>query len=175
MTDDELLSPKDAPPNERLKAELLGRTARRLRFVRRTRMATRAAVCVLCFAAGAALGVRLKPDLRPVPEPQVVYVEVPPVANAPGSPPGPPPAVARIPSPAELELRAEQAPARADAAQLFRQAGDRYLRDYADYQAAIRCYRNFLDEADPDALTVSADDTWLLTSLKRARAQESTQ
>ena len=63
---------------------------------------------------------------------------------------------------------------RADSARLFREAGDRYLREYADYRAALRCYRNSLD-ADPDALTISPDDTWLLTSLKRAREQESTQ
>ena len=55
------------------------------------------------------------------------------------------------------------------------QAGDRYLRDYADYRAALRCYRNFLDEADPADRAVSTDDTWLLTSLKRAREQESSQ
>ncbi|HKB03192.1 MAG TPA: hypothetical protein VKD90_13280, partial [Gemmataceae bacterium] len=113
--------------------------------------------------------------LRPVPEPRTVYVEVPvaPVSDAPGSPPVAP--VARALSPAELELEAEKAAVKAESARLFREAGDRYLRDYADYRAALRCYRNFLDEADPDTLTILADDTWLLTSLKRARAQENTQ
>jgi hypothetical protein len=168
MTDDELLTPKPPRPHEGLRAELLGRTARRVRFVGRMRTATRVAVCLLCFAAGAATTF-----LRPAPEAQTVYVEVPaaPAADAPGSPPP----VVRALSPAELELEAEKASAKAESARLFREAGDRYLRDYADYRAALRCYRNFLDEADADALTVSPDDTWLLTSLKRARAQESTQ
>jgi hypothetical protein len=171
MTDDELLTPMPGSPNERLRAELLGRTTRRVQFVRRARVAARVGVCLACFGAGAATTF-----LRPAPEPQTVYVEVSaaPVAGAAGSPPEPPP-VARARSPAELELQAEQAPGKAEAARLFREAGDRYLRDYADYRAALRCYRNFLDEADPDALSVSADDTWLLTSLKRARAQENTQ
>ena len=50
-----------------------------------------------------------------------------------------------------------------------------YATDLADYRAALRCYRNFLDEADPADRAVGPDDTWLLTSLKRAREQESTQ
>ena len=168
MTDDELLTPKPGPPNERLQDELLGRTARRVRLARRARVATRVGMCLACFVAGAGAAF-----LRPAPEGPVVYVEVPapPVADAPGSPPP----VVRARSPAELELEAEKASVKAESARLFREAGDRYLRDYADYRAALRCYRNFLDEADPDALTVSPDDTWLLTSLKRARAQESTQ
>ena len=78
-------------------------------------------------------------------------------------------------SPADLELLAEQTPEKAEAARRFRQAGDRYLREFADYRAALRCYRNFLDEADPADRAVAPDDTWLLTSLKRAREQESTQ
>jgi hypothetical protein len=78
-------------------------------------------------------------------------------------------------SPADLELAAEQMPEKAAAARRFREAGDRYLREFADYRAALRCYRNFLDEADPADRAVSADDTWLLTSLKRAREQESAQ
>jgi hypothetical protein len=167
MTDDDLLSPKPAS-NDRLKAELFDQTVRRVRFDRRMRGATRAAVCVACFAAGA--GVAL---LRPAPEPRTVYVEVPrpPVAHEPGSPP----VQVRVPSPAELELEAEKTLVKAEAARRFREAGDRYLRDYADYRAALRCYRNFLDEADPDQLQITPDDTWLLASLKRAREQESTQ
>jgi hypothetical protein len=176
MTDDELLSPGPSSANDGLRAELLDRTARRVRLAGRARIAARVAVCLACFAAGAGLGVSLRPDLRPAPQPQVVYVEVPvaPGADAPGSPQEPP-AAARTASPSELELQAEQASAKAEAARLFRAAGDGYLRDYADYRAALRCYRNYLDEAIPDALAVSPDDTWLLTSLKRARAQEKTQ
>jgi hypothetical protein len=169
MTDDELLTPGPVPANDPLKAELLHRTGRRVRLASRVRFAGRAAVCLACFAAGAG-AVRLLPaaDQRI----ESVAVRKVPAADAHGSPP---PAVVRVPSPAELELQAEQTPVKAEAARRFREAGDRYLRDYADYRAALRCYRNFLDEADPDQLQVTPDDTWLLTSLKRARELESTQ
>jgi hypothetical protein len=172
MTDDELLGPRPSPPNEALRAELLRRTSGRVRLARWVRRAGAAAVCLAFFAAGVGTAF-----LRPVPEPQVVHVELPkpPVANTPGPSPPAPPAVARSLSPSELELQAEQAPVPAESARLFREAGDRYLRDYADYRAALRCYRNYLDEADPEARAALPDDTWLLTSLKRARAQENTQ
>ena len=102
-------------------------------------------------------------------------VPAPPVADAPGSPPNDAAAAVQVRSPAELELEAEKTLVKAEAARRFREAGDVYLRDYADYRAALRCYRNFLDEADPADLTVTPEDTWLLTSLKRAREQESAQ
>src|SRR4051812_11760964 len=102
MTDDELLTPRPSPANDGLKAELLDRTVRRVRFARRLRRAAGVAACLACFAAGAGTGF-----LRPAPEPPTVYVAVPvpPVAGAPGSPPEPP---ARVMSPAELELEAEK-------------------------------------------------------------------
>jgi hypothetical protein len=170
MTDDELLTPKPTAPNEALKEALLARTARRVRLRAWRRRAMIAGVCALFFALGLATT-----RLRPAPAPRVVYIEVPvevkvpaevipPAADAPGSP-----------SPAELELAAEQLDDRPAAARRFREAGDLYLRDRGDYRAALRCYRNFLDEADPAERAVGPDDTWLLSSLKRAREQESTQ
>jgi hypothetical protein len=78
-------------------------------------------------------------------------------------------------SPFELELEAEQTLARTESARRFREAGDLYLRDFADYRSALRCYRNFLDTAGAADLAVNSEDTWLLTSLKRAREQENTQ
>ena len=169
MTDDDLLEPKPIVPNDRFKAELLARTSRRVRSARWQRRASGVAACLACFGLGWATTY-----LRPVSEPVTVYVEAPaPVADAPGSlEPAP---VVKTRSPAELELEAEQIGVKAEAARRFREAGDRYLREQADYVAALRCYRNFLDEADPADRAVSADDTWLLTSLKRARAQETSQ
>jgi hypothetical protein len=70
---------------------------------------------------------------------------------------------------------AEQMTEKAEAAKRVREAGDRYLRDAADYQSALRCYRHFLDGADAADLVVSPSDSWLLTSLKRAREQENVQ
>jgi len=172
MTDDELLTPKPIEPNPALRADLLARTRQRVRVAVWQRRATLAAACLAFFGLG-----WMTTYLRPAPEPVVQYVEVPaevsPVADAPGSP-GPVPLV-KARSPADLELEAEQLAERAEAARRFRQAGDSYLLDRADYRGALRCYRNFLDEADPADRAVAADDTWLLASLKRAREQETSQ
>jgi hypothetical protein len=170
MTDDELLIPKPVAANDGLKAVVLARTARRVRRAAWRRRAAGTVAGLACFAGG-----WMTTYLRPVPAREVVYVEVqpPPVADAPGLP-VPPKEESPAPmlSPAELELAAEQAPEKAEAARRFREAGDRYLREFADYRAALRCYRNFLDEANAADRAVSPADTWLLTSLKRAREQE---
>jgi len=170
MTDDELLAPRPTAANDALKADLLARTAGRLRFDRRIRLVRRMGICVACFVTGLCAAL-LRPAPASVTENVVVHQASAPVAKT-DSPPAPP---ARVASPAELELRAEMTLVKADAARQFREAGDLYLRDQANYRAALRCYRNFLDEADPADLAVTPDDTWLLTSLKRAREQESAQ
>ena len=160
-----------APAYQQARSSSRTYPGRRIRGDLWRRRATLAAACLGCFGLG-----WMTTYLRPTPEPVVEYVEVPaatPVADAPGSPgPGP---VVRARSPAELELEAEQIAEPAEAARRFRQAGDRYLLDRADYRGALRCYRNFLDEADPADRAASADDTWLLASLKRAREQETSQ
>jgi len=170
MTDDELLTPRPAPANDALQAELLSLTAGRLRFDRRTRLASRIGMFVACFAAGLSMAL-LRPPPASVTEYVVVRNESRPKAKA-DSPPAPP---SRVASAAELELQAEQTLVKAESARQFREAGDLYLRDHANYRAALRCYRNFLDEADPVDRAVAPEDTWLLTSLKRAREQESAQ
>ena len=176
MTDDDLLTPKPTVPNAGLKAELLARTERRVRLAVWQRRGVRAVACFACFALGWATTY-----LRPALEPATVYIEVPapaaggltPVADAPGSP-APAPLV-QVRTPPELELEAEQIAVKAEAARRFREAGDRYLLDWSDFRGALRCYRNFLDEADPADKSVAAHDTWLLASLKRAREQETSQ
>ena len=167
MTDEDLLSRRPAAANDGLRNELLARTVRRVRCVKRMRLASRAGLCLACFAAGA-----MTTFLRSGPEPTVVYVHVrddTPIAPEVDVPPAAP---VRRASAAELEIEAEKTLVKADSARQFRAAGDRYLQDAADYQAALRCYRNFMDSAEPADLTVTSDDTWLLTSLKRAREQE---
>jgi len=169
MTDDELLEPAPASANAELKATILAGTSRRVASMRGRRRATEVVACLVCVGFGWTLSL-----FRPSPDSvtNTVYVPVStPVADAPGSP-GP---VVKMRTPAELELEAEQITVKAESARRFREAGDRYLNEFADYRAALRCYRNFLDEADPADRTVSADDTWLLTSLKRAREQETSQ
>jgi hypothetical protein len=73
-------------------------------------------------------------------------------------------------TPADLEWLALDQPAEAPA--LYRQAGDDYLRQGA-HADALRCYGNALDEAQPAALEVSSDDSWLLIAIKHARKKES--
>ncbi|HEX3148753.1 MAG TPA: hypothetical protein VHR66_11755 [Gemmataceae bacterium] len=169
MTDDELLSPIPATVNQGVKAAILERTTRQVTLVRARRRVTEVVACLVCVGFGWTLSL-----FRPSPErvTNTVYVPVPTlVANASGSP-GP---AAKTRSATELELEAEQITVKAEAARRFRDAGDRYLSDLADYRAALRCYRNFLDEAEPADRVVSPEDTWLLTSLKRAREQETSQ
>src|SRR5262249_50800904 len=149
------------------KAALLARTSRRVRMTRRMRIVTRVAVGVACFAAGVATTL-LRPEPQAVSAVATVRTTVAAVELA-------PPAPVRVLSPAELELEAEKATLKSESARLFREAGDSFLRDCADYRGALRCYRNFLNEADPADRAISSDDTWLLTSLKRAREQENAQ
>ncbi|HVK10105.1 MAG TPA: hypothetical protein VM597_15155 [Gemmataceae bacterium] len=165
MTDDDLLTPHEVPPPPGFREGLADRTARLVRTRARFRAAGRLVLPVVGFLAG--LGVAW---IQPTPGPRVEYVtvevEVPiPVAVPPPSPP----------SPAELELRAEQLTVKAESARVYREAGDRYLREWADHRAALRCYRNFLDMAGPGDLAAAREDTWLLTSLKNARESENPQ
>jgi hypothetical protein len=163
MSDDELLTPQTPTANDALRDVLLHQTTRRIGAAKRMQYATRGILCVSLFLAGLATTF-----LRPRSELEQVVVVVHLESPAPLAPESPP----KPRSPSELELEAEKAVVRTDGARQFREAGDLYLRDYANHAAALRCYRNFLDEAAPADLAISSEDTWLLTSLKRAREQE---
>lgn len=166
MSEDDLLTPRTHSANDALRQQLLTLTTKRVRFSRWVRSATTIGIGAICFAAGLAVAF-----LGPTAPPEIVYVvrEVP--APAPKSEDLVTPTVQRVSAP-ELELEAEKTLAKAESARRFRDAGDRYLKESGDYQSALRCYRNFLDDADPADLVVRSEDTWLLTSLKRAREQE---
>lgn len=56
--------------------------------------------------------------------------------------------------------------------ELYRQAGDRYIRDKNDPQSALRCYSNALDNGTEQDLAISTDDNWLLMAIKDARQKE---
>ena len=57
-------------------------------------------------------------------------------------------------------------------AELFRQAGDRYLQQAGDLKSAVRCYRQSLQGALASDLTIKPDDSWLLMALKQAKQKE---
>ena len=83
--------------------------------------------------------------------------------------PAPPAEVVTAP---QAEVKAELADDPADAARLYRLAGDKYLNDRQDYRNAARCYRLFLARAGDNGLSPDPADTWLLTSLKNAAFKE---
>jgi hypothetical protein len=56
--------------------------------------------------------------------------------------------------------------------ELYRQAGDRYIKDANDLQSALRCYSNALDNGSEQDLDISPDDNWLLMAIKDARQKE---
>ena len=154
-----------------LPAALLEATTGILRRRRRFRQAAKAASILLVFAGGGAAGWLLKPT----PEREVVTVTrtettavavVVPLRSAEPEPSDTPP------SPGALELLAEQAGTPAEAAKLYRAAGDRYLTDGGDYEQAVRCYRLYFRHAGDDGASVSTDDSWLLMSLKTSKRKE---
>jgi hypothetical protein len=159
---DELLGPKPTGDDAAVREAVLrrtGRVVRRRPWVRRAQLAAAAALLV---AAGGVAGWLSKPTPGPVTE----YVVVPVAVVLPPADPAPPPPTEYVTA-EQIELQAEQAADRATAAALYRQAGDRYLADRNDSPQAARCYRLFLLRAGPDALKVTADDSWLLIALKQ--------
>jgi hypothetical protein len=154
-----LLAPR-AGPESALRQPLRDRTVRLLGRRRRLRR-----LAILTAVAAAFLLGLLLPRPAPRPSPPPTETTVAP------TPPEPPPVEKRPeapPSALVLEWRAFDG---VDA-DLYRQAGQRYLRDDNDPLSAVRCYRQSLNAASPDALTVSADDDWLLMALKDARQRE---
>lgn len=153
-----VLRPLFADPDAVRRQAVLRQTAgvlRRRVFVRRGLTAVAA---VALFAAGGVVGWVAKPTSAPV------VVNVPPEQAPPPTSPRPE-TEAKPLSAEQLELRAELTDDPADAARLYREAGDRFLTD-RDYDNAARCYRRHLSAADADGRKVSADDSWLLMSLK---------
>jgi hypothetical protein len=177
--DDPLLRPGPAATTPALKREVFDQTARVLRRRRVTRRVVWAAALAACYAAGV-----LTPKLRPSAAPTTTVEQVAKLQKVDKKSPLEPAPVQPAPSqaddvstePAELPAPAlEQRVALANPqqrAQLYRQAGDRYLEEAKDVESALRCYRCSLDEnADAD-LTISPDDNWLLMSVKNARMEE---
>jgi hypothetical protein len=148
---DDLLAPPDAAPGDGLKRDLLGRTTQALRWRHRWRRLGGVGVLVAAYVAGLlSVAAVTPPDEPPAPERVVETVE----------PPLPP-------TPAALEWSAIDRPA--EAAALYREAGDLYL-DEGDAGNAMRCYGNALDQAG--SLEVNTDDSWLFVALKIARKKE---
>jgi hypothetical protein len=162
---DDLLASRPGPASAALRQSILGRTAGVLRRRRWTRRAAWAALLAACYAVGV-LTPRPWAGPTPAPPPEVTRtLERPP--EPPPQPPSVPPAEG---SALALEWRAVEADVgRAD---LFRRAGQRYLREEGDPLGAVRCYAHALEKPAAGDLTVRLDDDWLLMALKDARQKE---
>ena len=158
---DRLLTPHAAPAAPAFRDRLRADTTRRLRLGRHTRRLAAGAALAACYAAGVATiwwGFRPTP-----PPPERIIVEV--VRDAPAPPPAAP-----VRSPRELELAAEQADGD-ESARLFLDAARAFARS-ADWDAALRCYRNSLDVSGGDLAIDPTNDDWLMVTLKLARKEE---
>lgn len=158
---DALLSPGGNSASPEMQDRVLALTTRiiRLRVWRKRGLALLAMIG--CYAAGVSTMALLRDEKGTFP---------PPVIEVPSTPSPPAPSLDPR-SPGEIELAAEQRDG-ADAAQMYLTAGRRYARA-AQWESAVRCYRNALD-ADPDAGAnePSLRDDWLFTTLKDARRKE---
>lgn len=134
-----------------LHAAVLAATRPTLRRRRWQRRATAVVALVAVYGLGFVSG-RGKPvDLAPQ-EPAPVVPEALPSAPA-------------VNDPAVLERLAVHSPRRRS--EHLRRAGDLYLEG-SDLAAAVRCYTRYL--ALTGAAGVSADDTWLLATLKNSKS-----
>ena len=166
----ELLCPKPASTNqELLKATILRDTTRRLQTAQRWRFVRRVVGVLAVFAGGVLCGWFMKPIetitvLVPT-QPDALVLPALPLPEE--SVPTPPRETAQ-----QLEIKAELADDRAESANFYRMAGDRYLKDFADYGQAARCYKLHLNAVGPAGRDVSIEDEWLLMSMKLTQNQE---
>jgi anti-sigma factor RsiW len=132
----------------------LAETTRRLPRRRWLRRAGLAAALAACYAAGLLTMHLLTPaPARGLPEER--------------TPEPAPPAVAATTDPAALAQAAD--PGRVAA---LRRAGDHYLTEEIDPEAALRCYARALDAGSADDAKFSPEDNWLLMAIKIAREKE---
>jgi len=172
----EMLAPKPRRPSTELRDRLLRQTEALLIRQRWVRASGRIGLIAAVFALGALSGWLARPvppsDHGNLPQPEIVVVPVvvpvtvPVEADSTGSRD-----VARQRSGSQTELLAEQEDDPKSAAKFYKLAGDAFLSEQ-DYPNASRCYRLYLVRAGDTALSLAADDSWLLTSIKNAAFQE---
>jgi hypothetical protein len=170
-----------APASAELKAQILAKTLRVIRQHRWSRRFAVAAAMAACYAAGAltvwpaAMHAEVSTSSPSMASPGEVCQPLP--SRSTGNEAA---VVSSLPrsgrdtqlSPAQLEWQAiDQRHAGAD---LYRQAGDRYLSEAQDIESALRCYHNALARGGSKALAISPDDSWLLVALKSSHFQDET-
>lgn len=165
---DDLLTAEAAPASadlsERLRAETT-RVVRRRRLARRLTQ-TAAAACLLVVALGV-LWVWFAVRTAMTPHPQARRQAPPPAPTTQETPPAPP----ALKEALALEWQAfESAPDERSARYL--EAGNEYIAQGDDYEAALRCYRQALDTGGAAALAIDPDDNWLVMAIKLDRQKE---
>jgi hypothetical protein len=152
---DLLSSPPGPPADVILRRRLLDRTLGEVRRGRRCRRLRSLAALAGSFVAGFFTLAALAPPPNDAPDrPARQAVE---------------PGGTALVAPVDLEWQALERPA--ESSDLYKRAGDGYLRQ-GEHADALRCYGNALDEAAPGELEVNGDDSWLLIAIKHARKKE---
>jgi hypothetical protein len=173
-TDDDLARwlapPPPVPENPDTREALMDHARRAIQRQLWLRRSVRVCAGVLLLAVGGSLGWFLKPTPAPTVVKEIVYV--PQAVPPPPAPPEPSPTPAPTLSARQLELKAEMSDDREEVAKLYREAGDKYLKDEREPGEAARCYRLHLQHAGTPALTVNTADSWLLIEMKTIQTQE---
>lgn len=159
-----MLRPSSPPDNEALRQAVYTQTRRVLHRRGRLRQLAYAASMLLSFTVGAGTMRMISPQAAPIPE-----LPRPSASKAePQLPKNPPP------SSDDSALDAEWIAFDSEdhRSELYRQAGDRYIKDENDLQSALRCYSNALDNGTEQDLAISPNDNWLLMAIKDARQKE---
>src|SRR5581483_1506645 len=142
-----------------LRQKILQQTTGVLRFRRRMRQTAWVAGLAACIAA-LVFGLHWRPSVPKPSQPEMAQQTTSQPSSSSGA----------EESALTLEWRAFHSPTRQT--ELYRQAGDRYLAEGEDLQAALRCYANALDTATDNDLKISTSDSWLLMAIKDAREKE---
>ena len=161
---DDLLARGQPAADALLRRRLLIETTQVLRQRQRRRriaFALALAAGVLLLLGGVAW-LRPRPGLPTPPPPRGEHVAEAPTAPLPLAADTPAAVIERIGETSAPDQRAD----------LYRRAGDRYLEEASDADAALRCYTQALDDGSDADLTVSTDDSWLLMALKLDRQKE---
>jgi hypothetical protein len=159
---DFLDTPPTAPADAAFRQRLLEQTRRLLRRRLWRRRAGFTAALAACYLAGVVTMELLHPT---VPAPS--EIEKPD-----GARPSTPPSKEVVTGLTAVALENRAFDSEEPRPELYRMAGDRYLAESGDLQAALRCYRQALDESPEQDLQVKPEDNWLLIALKESRQKE---
>jgi hypothetical protein len=155
---DGMLAPPSPSDTDALRQTVYARTRRVLRRGRRLRQFAYFAVMLHAFLGG--MGT-MYAVLRPAAAPDEPARSASKEASQPPAPDVP--AIAR-------EWQAFDSDNRR--AELYRRAGQTYLKEELDPLSAVRCYGNSLDSGTERDRAISTDDDYLLMAIKIARQKE---